>query len=605
MALNGSFSTTVGVSQSSKFAEILKFLDNADAEETYSTGGAPSVVSLSASHVKSTADSTVTDLRAKIEALAKKVSEKDAALVLLKEKLGSRKTKETSRIEQLLKGAQAQKEEFEAAASRNMEFIRTLLQDKEQLNKRVEVLSVELKNLETKHQTKLEEAEQRHADQMSAQKQLWEKAEKRRRAQWAEEHGKKIKDGALKALEPEIAQLMNRHRQEKARLEEEKQEALRRKDAALAQREEQLSEARRRMEADKELELRRKDALLLEKDRELLEQRARLSREFEQSLVHERELFHQQNKEICDRFERQLDEQRVLLRESKAREEDLRRRLETQLAAEKTRLEMDKDHRVSLAQSEIRLELEADFGAMKKELEKQFAEDKAKLKEQLRQERDREIELVIQKLEDGAIAAAKDQKATERQLTERCQALQRERDALAQQSKELGAKYADAVASLETKGKLLREHEIQLADAAAERERRVSEVAQVLSHKAQQADDLWSCKYTKKIQEQLQLIEQQAARVAELQAQLQTHQRAHQEGIAQLTAQHSRELDLLQAKFQQALSKKDKMIADLTATAHQAEERVQQLELGLQQLEPKLVLSPSVSSLLKSTEWLA
>lgn len=36
--------------------------------------------------------------------------------------------------------------------------------------------------------------------------------EKRRRSQWQEEQTKRLKAEALKALEPDIAQLMNRHR---------------------------------------------------------------------------------------------------------------------------------------------------------------------------------------------------------------------------------------------------------------------------------------------------------------------------------------------------------------------------------------------------------
>ena len=300
----------------SKFADILKFLDEVESSDDTASVAA----SLDASRCGSElAENVVTGLKRQIQQLREQLQQQESKSAALKRKLNDAKAKDSDRVQQLQQDLSHQKDEFEAHAARNLQFINSLLSDKETLNAKVSALSQDLKALEEKHETKVREIEERHVAMGSSQKAQWANLEKRKRTAWQEEQTKKIKEDTLKSLEPDIAKLLNRHRAEKQRLEHEHDEEVRRRDALVAQKEREMVELKRWLEEVKAQELGRKDAILEEKDRDLLDQRSRMAREYEQSLAREREFFQQQTKEQCERFERQLEYQRQQLREAKER----------------------------------------------------------------------------------------------------------------------------------------------------------------------------------------------------------------------------------------------------------------------------------------------
>eukprot|EP00668_Euglena_longa_P047259 GGOE01063099.1.p1 GENE.GGOE01063099.1~~GGOE01063099.1.p1 ORF type:complete len:593 (-),score=229.25 GGOE01063099.1:428-2152(-) len=562
-----------------KLADIMRYLDEVETADDVCSVAASFDGTRSGSML---AETVVSGLRCTITTLKRDLAEKDQQAAAFRKKMQDAKAREAARLEQAQRDFQAQKEELEGVVARNLQFIDTLLADKEALNTKVAGLSTELKQLADKHDKKIAQLEEQQAGMATAQKSQWANTEKRRRAAWQEEQTQKIKAETLKALEPDIAQLMNRHRAEKQRLENERIEEVRRHEAALTQKERELVELRRWLEEVRAQELANKDGLLEQRERDLVAQRTRLAREYEQSLLREREFFQQQTREQGDRFERQLDELRGLLREAKEREAEARQGLQQELGAEKAKLRAEKTAQMADFEQRLRERLELDLQArrqqMKDELATEAAAEATRLRKQLEEERDAAIELVIRRLEDDAVGAKKAAAASEKAWQEKHARVLREKEALSAAAEELREQLAVATAALEEKQRQAETSATALRQAAEEHEGKMRELQTRLMLKVQQTDDIWSTKYATRVQDQTAVIDQQAARICALQREAERLAAQSQERDETNRRQHDRELEQLQGRVQQALAKKDATIQELQALLLKAEERNRQVE---------------------------
>ena len=271
-----------------------------------------------------------------------------------------------------------------------------LLNDKTELTRRCELFSDELKAVERKYQMKIEEMEDHAAKELAKNKQNWIATERLKREAWEKDKVKEIKDMTVKGLQPEVERILAERKQEKVRLEEQKTEALE------EQRRELLSLAQQQLQ-------------------ELREQK---HREMEAALDREREAHRQKVRDEFERFSRELQEERTkcaadLLAERRLREELIRQaaegsevKLREALAAERARLqsslneagerlaEANRQHQDQLSQLEARLRAEAE-GSHKAQKEKarlETEEREASLRKELAAERDRQLEVVMDRL---------------------------------------------------------------------------------------------------------------------------------------------------------------------------------------------------------------
>lgn len=255
-----------------------------------------------------------------------------------------------------------------------------LLNDKTELTKRCELFAEELKAVERKFQTKMEEMDDQAAKELNKNKQTWIATERRKRETWEKEKVKEIKEMTIKGLQPEVERILAEKKQDKIRMEEQQREA--------------LDEQRRE--------------LLDTTQQQIRELREEKNREMESALDKEREAHRRKLREDFEKFNRELQEERAkcaadLLAERRLREELLRQSAET---SESKLLEALAAER---AKSKNALqEVEAKLSAAVKQHEMHVADQQHRLKSEML-ERERELQQVSEKkLEEHEAAVRKE-----------------------------------------------------------------------------------------------------------------------------------------------------------------------------------------------------
>uniref|UniRef100_A0A8D0HE66 Centrosomal protein 131 n=1 Tax=Sphenodon punctatus TaxID=8508 RepID=A0A8D0HE66_SPHPU len=316
------------------------------------------------------ASAVATEVTSSIMRLKLEVEEKKRAIDLLQtelvqqRELTMRHVKETEK--ELSRQLTLQREQYEAAIQRHLTFIDQLIDDKKVLSEKCEAVVSELKQVDQKYTKKIAQMQEQHELEIKKLKELMSATEKIRREKWIDEKTKKIKEITVKGLEPEIQKLIARHKQEIKKLKALHEAELLQSDERAAQRYvQQAEELRQLLEREKEEQGRR--------ERELVQQR----------------------------YEKQLEQEEQTLQQQ-------RRRLYSEVAEEKERLnqqaasrERDRPFPAELQILQERLEIEKqawEANYLKKE-EAWMISRERELREGVRKERDKEIELVIQRLE--------------------------------------------------------------------------------------------------------------------------------------------------------------------------------------------------------------
>ncbi|EPT29954.1 hypothetical protein TGME49_205590 [Toxoplasma gondii ME49] len=391
----------------SKFSKLLDFLDKTAVEPQqihregsgrgHSDTGVgknvdrelPDVLS---SHPPIGADSKTAVLRQKVAALELVIEEKHQSVLALKKLLDQQEEAKRQLKEQLQKGFKAEIAKYEEAVERQLNMVDKLLADKNELTKKCDGLAEEMKQAEARFQLKLEEQEKRFEREAERQKRQSISAEKARREAWQRDKTQEIKEITIKGLEPEIQRLMDRHQQEKRRIEEKIRRAL----------EEFQKDAQGRIQ-------RIKEQMTREHDDDLERERAhhrRLMREqheqFEKELREERENHLADTVKTEQRWENQKRRDAALFEE----------KVTAAIEQEKNRA---KEHLEQVARDvdALRQQHAAELQRLRDEVESKEAEWREKLahevevetqkrlemvKEELLEERDRKLDEVIEKM---------------------------------------------------------------------------------------------------------------------------------------------------------------------------------------------------------------
>ena len=184
----------------------------------------------------------------------------------------------------------------EETVKRHVEFIDRLLADKAELAKQCEGLAGQMRSLEERYAAGEAKREEAYAKELRKQKELWGQAEKAKREQWLADKTKEIKESTVRGLEPDIQRLVQRHRDEAARLE-------------LALREEH----KRELEAERNRHTRELSRM---QEAGVAERQAAQERE--------REVCAQRLGEMSNHFEEQLRQQRARSASASAAEQEER-----------------------------------------------------------------------------------------------------------------------------------------------------------------------------------------------------------------------------------------------------------------------------------------
>eukprot|EP00927_Polykrikos_kofoidii_P048092 TRINITY_DN42320_c0_g1_i1.p1 TRINITY_DN42320_c0_g1~~TRINITY_DN42320_c0_g1_i1.p1 ORF type:complete len:627 (+),score=156.07 TRINITY_DN42320_c0_g1_i1:36-1883(+) len=269
-----------------QFSSILCILDDAEEAARSDLASLPK----NSNSGLGTASALVQDvaaLQSRMSLLEVEVGEKKQIIDTLKRALFQARERESRWLHdtatQCEDKLQKQRTQFESGLHQHQALLEKATREKAELACRCEKLSEELKAVQRKCRSRIEEVEDQASKNIARQKHSWAVCEKQRREAWEKDKVKEIKSMTIKGLEPEVERLLAERKEERGRLEERHREAL---DT-----------------------LRRE--LLQVNERQVREAREQSVREHEQALDKDREKHRQHVQEEHERFTVQIQKERA------------------------------------------------------------------------------------------------------------------------------------------------------------------------------------------------------------------------------------------------------------------------------------------------------
>uniref|UniRef100_A0A8D9BVW1 Centrosomal protein of 131 kDa n=1 Tax=Cacopsylla melanoneura TaxID=428564 RepID=A0A8D9BVW1_9HEMI len=283
------------------------------------------------------------------------------------------------RIEQIDKHCKEMKTDTDATVKRLQKFIAQLIKEKKDLG---EQCSEMCKDMEKKYKQIIDTLDERHKIEIKKNTEKHLAAEKIRREKWIDNKTQKIKELTVKGLEPELLKMTTAHQEEIAEMRKAHNRQLEENDAMWNRK---ISTMKEKFEEDLQ------NAILQEKENG----RKRLDEELKTVESN----YQEQRKHLLNeiRIEREnLDRQAEDMRNEK--EKELNQKLEKLIKQNKESCEkMENKHQDELRK--VREDLNQEKQMWVKNKTAQMEEKEQLIREQCKRERDKHIELIIQKLE--------------------------------------------------------------------------------------------------------------------------------------------------------------------------------------------------------------
>ncbi|XP_059587957.1 centrosomal protein of 131 kDa isoform X3 [Alligator mississippiensis] len=583
-----------------KLQSIISFLDEMEKSEQERPRSAASATPREGllseeelAHLEQ-ASAVATEVTSSIVRLRLEVEEKKRAISLLQTALAQQRELTVRHVKQTEKELshqlQLQREQYEAAIQRHLAFIDQLIDDKKVLSEKCEMVVTELKQVDQKYAKKIAQIQEQHelvwctlgplCQEIKKLKELMSATEKLRREKWIDEKTKRIKEITVKGLEPEIQKLISKHKQEIKKLKALHEAELLQSDEQAAQRYvRQAQELRQLLEREKEEQGQREREMARQRYEKHLEQE-------EQALQQQRRRLHAEVAEEKERLGQQAARQRAEL-------EELRRQLEESSAMgtkalreeyERVQEEQERRHQAEVKALKERLEIEKqawEANYVKKE-EAWLLSRERELKEEVRKERDREIELVIQRLEaDMSSAKEECERAAENRI-------KRVRD-----------KYEAELQELERSERKLQERCNELKERLAELEGENIRLQGLAKHKEQEADEIRKVKdrltqersslsdvIRQEFADRLVGTEEENKRLKVEMSEMRARQRLELDRIAR---EKNAELEEVHRRVKTAVVKKEEAVSSLRKQYEAAVKRADHLEALLEQQRRQLL----------------
>ncbi len=278
-----------------------------------------------------------------------------------------------------------------------------LIDDKKLLSEKCEKLVRELKDMDKTYSDKLRTTEEKFKYEIQKMKDTFEAAEKLRREKWIEEKTKKIKEMTVKGLEPEIQALITKHKNEIKSLKAIHDAELLQADERAAQRYIRITEELREnferekessIQKEKDLAKQRYEKSLEEEEKSFLEQRRRLYAEIEEEKNRIAEQGALQRREL-DRLRKMLEENNFNSIET----------IRKEYATAQAELERKHQSEIENLKEKLNIEKESWEQNYMKKQENWIIQKERELKDHVKKDRDKEIELLIQRLEAESTTA--------------------------------------------------------------------------------------------------------------------------------------------------------------------------------------------------------
>ncbi|XP_057270212.1 centrosomal protein of 131 kDa isoform X1 [Pezoporus wallicus] len=586
-----------------KLQSIISFLDEMEKSEQERPRSAASATQREGllseedlAHLEQ-ASAVATEVTSSIMRLKLEVEEKKRAISLLQTALAQQRELSVQHVKQTEKDLghqlRLQREQYEAAIQRHLAFIDQLIEDKKVLSEKCEAVVAELKQVDQKYGKKITQMQEQHelvwrtlgpfSQELKKLKELMSATEKIRREKWIDEKTKKIKEITVKGLEPEIQKLIAKHKQDIRKLKLLHEAELLQSDQRAAQRYGRQAEELRGL-------------LEREKEEESLRERERARQRCEQQLEQEEQALQQQRR----RLYAEVAEERERLSQQAARQraevEELRQQLEASSSAltralkeeyAKEKEEQERRHQAEVKELKDRLEMEKqawEASYVKKE-EAWLLSRERELREEVKKERDKEIELVIRRLEaDTSLAREECERAAENRIKRirdkyevELQELERSERKLQERCNELKGRLAE-----------LEGDSIRLQGLLKHKEQEVEEIRKLRDELAQERGGLAEV-IRQEFSDRLVGLEEENKRLKAEMAEMRTRQRLE---LDRLEQEKDKELEEVHRRVKTAVLRKEESVSSLRRQYEAAVQRATRLEALLEQ-QRKQLLTPN------------
>ncbi|XP_054249719.1 centrosomal protein of 131 kDa [Indicator indicator] len=579
-----------------KLQSIISFLDEMEKSEQERPRSAASATQREGllseeelAHLEQ-ASAVATEVTSSIMRLKLEVEEKKRTISLLQTALAQQRDLTVRHIKQTEKelGHQLklQREQYEAAIQRHLSFIDQLIDDKKVLSEKCEAVVAELKQVDQKYGKKITQMQEQHelvwrtlgpfCEEIKKLKELMSATEKIRREKWMDEKTKKIKEITVKGLEPEIQKLIAKHKQDIRKLKLLHEAELLQSDERAAQRYSRQAE-----------ELRG----LLEREKE--EQSLRARQRCEQQLEQEEQALQQQRRRLYAEVAEEKERLSQQAARQRAEVEELRRQLEASSSAvtralkeeyTKEKEEQERRHQAEVKVLKEQLEMEKqawEANYMKKE-EAWLLSRERELREQLRKERDKEIELVIERLEaDMSSAKEECERAAENRIKRirdkyemELQELERSERKLQERCNELKGRLAE-----------LEGESVRLQGLLKHKEQEVEEIQKVREQLAQERSSLAEV-IRQEFTDKLLGTEEENKRLKVEMAEMRARQRMELDRVVQ---EKDQELEEVHRRVKRAVARKEESVSSLRKQYEVAVQRADCLKALLDQQRKQLL----------------
>ncbi|XP_027651859.1 centrosomal protein of 131 kDa isoform X3 [Falco peregrinus] len=540
------------------------------------------------------ASAVATEVTSSIVRLKLEVKEKQQAIGLLQTALAQQRELTDRHVKQTEKelGHQLrlQREQYEAAIQRHLAFIDQLIDDKKVLSEKCEAVVAELKQVDQKYGKKVTQMQEQHelvwrtlgpfCEEIKKLKELMSAAEKIRREKWIDEKTKKIKEITVKGLEPEIQKLIAKHRQDIRKLKMLHEAELLQSDERAAQRySQQAEELRGLLEREKEEQSQRERERARQRCEQQLEQE-------EQALQQQRHRLYAEVAEEKERLSQQAARQRAeaeeLRQQLEASSKAITRALKEEYAKEKEEQERRHQAEVKVLKDQLEIEKQAwEANYIKKE-EAWLLSRERELREEVRKERDKEIELVIQRLE-ADMSSAKEE--CERAAENRIKRIRDKYEVELQELERSERKLQERCSELKGRLAELEGESIRLQGLLKHKEQEVEEIQKVRDQLAQERSSLAEV-IRQEFVDRLVGTEEENKRLKAEMAEMRARQRLE---LDRVVREKDKELEDIHRRVKTAVVRKEESVSSLRKQYEAAVQRANRLEALLEQQRKQLL----------------
>ncbi|XP_076230569.1 centrosomal protein dilatory isoform X4 [Nomia melanderi] len=318
------------------------------------------------------------------------LEELNATIALLKEQLKSERKLVCEKLDSQRKSGmaklQAQEEKYKAIVKRHQKFIEQLIAEKTELTEKCNCLAQRVKCIEGRMQRDLRAAADRHTVELQRAKEHYAAAEKIKRERWIEARTTKIKEMTVKGLEPELRKMMEQHSEEIQNLRN------------LHMKELQDTELRVIRRSNQQLEQLRLE-LTSSHERMVANEKSILWARYKEKLDEQESRFKDQQLKLME--ELQAERERFTKEQARlvAENETKFHRLHQQCQEEAQALKQQYINEKKALEESLKAEWEAWMADYKKQQSLKMERAECVIRDECNRERDRQIELAIQRLE--------------------------------------------------------------------------------------------------------------------------------------------------------------------------------------------------------------